>query len=654
MHGALNAPHLARRAVFFIKENAEEADEPVKLETLKARIRSSGLPVFVYSSPAQLAEQVLAYFEESLEYDFPADSAPHPVELEHAQHDSFSEARTAVYVAEPALDAVLSQAAASAGSVLAVIGGSGSGKSALLAHWARQASQASQQALVITHFVGASQESTHWPKMLQRLMMIVKSEFNVAEDISTDHRELQRQFGEWLALVPDTHSVVFVLDGLDQLDDTVGGQDMDFLPLTLPAHVHFILSAQSQSTPHKALVERGVATVELKPFRAEQKSQLVSLFMGRYGKSLTGEQKQLIVESPNTEHPLYLRVVLEELRVHGVYETLTATLRSYLGAGTVPQLFGLLLRRLETDYGRPAVEGLLQLIAQSRFGLAEDELLTMLGISRLKFSQMFTSLKESLAVRDGLITFQHLELRKAVFAAYHNEASLAKHGEMLIKYFEKAPFERRSWELPYQLSKQNKLGELASVLCEMELFLALFNTQRKYELKHYWLKLGEGKRFNAAALYTAALRRFSGAELAHHQMKVARFLRELVIYTGEAQALLLAVLPLVKSLYGAEHSVVGKCCYLIAELYWNQAQLREAEPYAVESLRIREQALGPMHLHVALSLCGLAELWIEREPERARAMLERALQIRVFHFGEQHPLVARCYQDLSLIEDNAG
>jgi hypothetical protein len=35
-------------------------------------------------------------------------------------------------------------------------------------------------------------------------------------------------------------------------------------------------------------------------------------------------------------------------------------------------------------------------------------------------------------------------------------------------------------------------------------------------------------------------------------------------------------------------------------------------------------------------------------------MIERALRIRVSHFGPDHPLVARCLQDLAVIADTLG
>jgi len=82
--------------------------------------------------------------------------------------------------------------------------------------------------------------------------------------------------------------------------------------------------------------------------------------------------------------------------------------------------------------------------------------------------------------------------------------------------------------------------------------------------------------------------------------------------------------------------------------------MEEARPYATKSLEIREKILGSHHLEVAMSLCGLGELLIEKEPQTAKPLIQRALNIRIEHFGDEHPLVGRCLQDLAVICDNEG
>ncbi len=52
-----------------------------------------------------------------------------------------------------------------------------------------------------------------------------------------------------------------------------------------------------------------------------------------------------------TGHPLYLRIVLEELRVFGVYERVDIELGDMLRTKGVIQLFDLVMNRWEKKYG---------------------------------------------------------------------------------------------------------------------------------------------------------------------------------------------------------------------------------------------------------------------------------------------------------------
>ncbi len=53
----------------------------------------------------------------------------------------------------------------------------------------------------------------------------------------------------------------------------------------------------------------------------------------------------------NTGHPLYLRVVLDELRIFGVYERVDAELCEMLDKKGVVNLFNLVMHRWEKKYG---------------------------------------------------------------------------------------------------------------------------------------------------------------------------------------------------------------------------------------------------------------------------------------------------------------
>jgi tetratricopeptide (TPR) repeat protein len=120
--------------------------------------------------------------------------------------------------------------------------------------------------------------------------------------------------------------------------------------------------------------------------------------------------------------------------------------------------------------------------------------------------------------------------------------------------------------------------------------------------------------------------------------RIAKFLKEMLLYEG-AETLLLRSLELHQALRGENHESVAKTHYLLAQLYWNQGKWDMAEPHCLKSLSIREAVLGPQHTKVAKCLCGLGgtlraaqkfielEMWIERDPLKAKPLLERSLNI---------------------------
>lgn len=143
------------------------------------------------------------------------------------------------------------------------------------------------------------------------------------------------------------------------------------------------------------------------------------------------------------------------------------------------------------------------------------------------------------------------------------------------------------------------------------------------------------------------------AQMGKMLTKVARFLREMLDY-ATAETLLQRAILAYRSVYGEYHAAAGKAFYLLAEVHWNATELKKAEPFALKALEIRERVLGPNHLHVAMSLCGLGEIFVDSDPPKAQRYLERALKIRLLHFGPNHPLIARILQDLSVIADSQG
>jgi len=211
-------------------------------------------------------------------------------------------------------------------------------------------------------------------------------------------------------------------------------------------------------------------------------------------------------------------------------------------------------------------------------------------------------------------------------------------------------------ELAWQANKRASKKEQKEILADVEVFMRLYNREKKFELKRYWLELGaEGEvtKTYERSLAELEAKRPAMEALARCQARVGRFLREMLEYEG-AERQLEKALKAMEVAFGSEHKKTAKIHYLLAEVYWNQGKFERAEPHAVRALEIREKRLGSHHVDVAMSLCGLGELYIDRRADEAERALKRAYLIREQHYGSEHPLVARVLQDLALVADNGG
>lgn len=90
-------------------------DNPEKLESLKSRIKNSGLPYKTYTSPKEFAHQVaqdlqgmmsilpshfteISSFAAAIEADFPHSESPSALDLENMLHDTYADIRSRVYI----------------------------------------------------------------------------------------------------------------------------------------------------------------------------------------------------------------------------------------------------------------------------------------------------------------------------------------------------------------------------------------------------------------------------------------------------------------------------------------------------------------------------------------------------------------------------
>ena len=549
MHGVLNNPSMKKHALFYLRDpsyvdpvSSEEKEDfieaPVpeeidqfglkkanelaeerrqKLQSLKQEIRNSLFPVTEYMSPKELGEAVLKDLTTLVNEKYPEDTKPDPHEQETSVHEAFARERTRIYIKNQVLLESLDKHAESADQPLVILGESGSGKSALLANWVSQYREKHPDEIVFTHFIGATSTSTDWEAMLRKIMLELKHRFDIQQDIPEDKNELRLAFANWLHMAAAKGRFVLIIDALNQLEDRDGAQDLVWLPPMIPENIRLIVS----TLPGRSLdvlKEREWTTLEVPLQDIERRKKLIMDYLVQYGKKPTPVQADMIASYPQTSNPLYLRSLLEELRLYGDHFTVDKQFAWYLEARTVEELFDKILMRWEQDYemDRPGlVRDAMRYIWASRKGLTEAELMLLLGdgdgqpLQAAYWIPFYLAAEKSLVDRSGLIDFFHDYLQAAVKKRYftseeddEREVRIQIALHFMREISKKNITSRSFYEVPWQLCMAEQWNQLYSLLSNEEWLqvLWMFN---EYDVKMYWTKIEAHSTYKIENAYDA-------------------------------------------------------------------------------------------------------------------------------------------------------
>lgn len=470
-HGVLNDPEMAGRAFFYFRDPAyaasvpgdrradfvsEDAEAASKLAALKDRIRASGLPLEEgFSTPAELAERVVADLSAAIDEAYPQDEAPDPLSRDRLAHEAYALSRRGVWIGRESDLAALDTHAAGEGPPLVVTGASGGGKSALLANWAASYRASHPDAIVIEHYCGAGADAAEWAAMCRRIAGELAAATGLEFELPTGPSELKNSFKDALVRLATVCRVVLLVDGVNQLADEAGAPDLAWLPPEPPPTLRLVVA----TLPGRSLDEarrRGWAEIEVGPLSPEERTRLVSAYLASFAKTLPPKLAARIAASPQAANPLFVRVLLDELRVAADHERLASTIERYLAVTEVDDLYELVLERYERDYEREhpgLVKDVFSALWAARLGLSERELLGILGaegapLPRAVFSPLYLAARTSLISKSGLLGFAHDFMRQAVEYRYlsSGEEKEAAHA-VLAGWFrgEADPTGARTW-----------------------------------------------------------------------------------------------------------------------------------------------------------------------------------------------------------------
>jgi WD40 repeat protein len=407
----------------------------------------------------RLVEDILDRLRPILESEMDRFEAEDPQAVERRIHDEHAEVLREGFVGRGAeLERIARYLGTRPGHLLAVTGGEGTGKSALLAEAAALASERDPGA-VVRFFLGISPRSTDPRTLLEDVGRALAVRFDVPFEPPDDFRGLAQEFARLMALATASRPLLLFLDALDQISRAESAHHLAWLPSRLPGHVAIVVSSLP-GDPLRALEAKRppVELVPVPPLSAEEAEEIVDATLVGAGRRLQPAQREEVLRKARLcPRPLYLRLVLSAASRWRSYDpvavledSIDALVRGYVGE----------LSR-ETHHGGVIVSRGLGYLAAAKRGLTEDELIDLLSrdeevledferrsryghelpdrrLPVVVWSRLFFDLQTFLNIRraDGadLIGFYHGSLGRVARELFVGPSSELLHGRM-AEYF---------------------------------------------------------------------------------------------------------------------------------------------------------------------------------------------------------------------------
>ncbi len=588
-HGLLNADADVSRAAVFVRRGQEslhasedeEDEEQRRIADLMQRVSDAGVRTETFRDRVSLGKQVYDHLVGIIRRDFSEASAPTPLEEERSRHRAFAASRRHAYIPNPAYLSELNEWRSTEGSrPLVIYAESGSGKSSLVSFWCDQMHRRQPELPIVEHYVGIGAGDSDHLGIMRHVMEEIRERYDRSEEIPSAPEEIEQQFANWLGFTVGKPLLV-VIDGINQL--TGRALDLHWLPPVMPPGVKLIIT----STVEQTLVDlrgRGWQTLGMQPLTEKEREAVVVRYLSEYHKALSSEQVGRLAADVKCAHPLFLRTLLEELRLDASHEQLETRIERYLKTTGTEDLFQQVLERMEDDYSQKVVREVMTLMWCSRSGLTEEELAELTGIGRLKLSTLLLGLDYHLVRRDGVLTFFHDYLRRAVEKRYLTDGGKKRQGYAeLAEYFEGAPVGLRTTrELLHALEKLGERARLEAALTEIERLEEIWGGERE-EVLRLWSSIPPTA---VAAAYDAGLERWQqrAEPGAARQAVVVRLVADLLDRIGgwvEAERLQRQRVALLREV--GDRAGASGALSSLARLTRNLGRMEEAERLAREA-----------------------------------------------------------------------
>ncbi len=477
--GVLERPE-DMHAFFYINEFEDKYVENFdKLNQLKQAVRTNGrYPVLTYTDPEDLSKKVEKAFRGLLDQLFPEkDYSPMQKELlaQKACMDQLCQNYILVDRSFAALNRWLFNGDQ---HTMVVSGASGMGKSSLVANWTKTLLDASEkQYEVIYRFVGKEGGEESFSHVVETIALEIESRFGIRCNESNEDNKLGRLLS---AVSRKGVKCLLVIDGINQIADTRKAKLLSWLP-DAPKNTRILISTTEDDSTLSVLSRRNYPVHKLEALETIQRRNLVKSYLGLFGKALSEDQTDRIINAPQCKNTLVLKALLDELRRFGRFANLDSRI-DYFSEPTTPSgFYQRFLGSFEEEFG-DIVKDVCGLLVVAKEGLDEQEIQDILGIRQLTWSEFSLSFGKHLALRGGLVCVSHAFIRDAICERYLKDQERASSfRRRLVEYFANRNDKRAIIELSYQYNLLCDWDKLTKLLDSFK-NLRILISDNKYEL----------------------------------------------------------------------------------------------------------------------------------------------------------------------------
>ena len=386
-----------------VKETLWDKDAGGNLQNLKQKVKNSGITVFDYKvnwTVSGITEESHMEYLQRMGKDLysevisqiKAEISVSPklddLSLEIAGHLKFCNHRAESFRGRRKLvsDGLRYLTQERNDSIFVVHGNSGSGKTSLMSFLVSKTvtlSSSDSAPIVVVRFCGISPQSSSVRPLLRSVCQQMKVACNTEVNIPDDFNGLSICFKEMLHMSSVETPIFLFIDSLDQLnDDDLGRSDLSWLPDTVSNNVKLVVSTLPDiggclnSLKQKVKIPDNFLPVE--PLTQDDAENIMDSLMSLNKRKLQNLQISQLLQSAldSTEeepNPLRLQLCCQIASDYTSYDRLPML------PITTEDLINNIFQTLEIRHGKLLVSRMFSLIAASKHGLSETDLVDMLS-----------------------------------------------------------------------------------------------------------------------------------------------------------------------------------------------------------------------------------------------------------------------------------